>query len=406
MSRAHRHIGVPLFLRAMTMFCLFALLGACSSPPEGRPLTDRTSEFLVEQWASGLDLPAALSFLPDGSALVAQKGGFQGIGEGAVRHIRSTGELETILTLPVCAGFERGLVGIEVDPNFNENGYFYTYRTQDPAGECPDDNGPFSRRRGTATNRVSRFTWTGGMVDPSSEVVLVDGIRGSGPAHQGGALTFGPDGLLYVGVGGTSRDDDITIPSRDLHRPEGKILRISASPGSPIPADNPYLNNPTAHPLVWASGFRNPFTLGIHPVDGTVIAADVGSDRYEELNLVTRGGDYGWPQREGEVLGPVAGESKGTVSPIYAYDHSEGCTAVIAGDFLVGDRMGNRTDGRFAFTDFSCAKVMLLDYRRPDGELQLIANIEDGKSDIKVGPDGLVYVVGLDGTIWRVRPKG
>jgi aldose sugar dehydrogenase len=397
----------------LLVFLAGVLMSACeflgsessSADSSSARVIDRLLDFEVERWVDGLELPTGLAFLPDGSALVTEKGGFDRLGKGRVRHVSQTGGNEVVLTLDVCSEFERGLLGVAVDPDFDANGFVYLYRTLDPSGECIPDDAPFAERSGTAINRLARFTWTGDSIDDSSELVLLDGISGSNAAHHGGGLAFGPDRMLYVAVGGNSRDDDATIPSRDLSRLEGKILRITTDPDDQVPPDNPFLGEANVDPRIWASGFRNPFGLGIHPVDGTVMVGDVGGEQFEELNLVSAGGDYGWPQKEGFGEGPFPGDAGSSVDPIHVYDHAGGCRAVISGSFLADERMGDGTKDLFAFTDFSCGKVWLLDPRNPEGEIQYIAQIPDGKSDLTVGQDGLIYVVGLEGEVWRIRPS-
>lgn len=403
------HFRAPLVLAFIVAFltssCSFVRSESSSAGSSSARVVDRLLDFEVEQWVAGLELPTGMAFLPDGSALVTEKGGFDKFGKGRVRHVTQTGGNEVVLTLDVCSEFERGLLGVAVDPHFGTNGFVYLYRTLDLSGECASDDAPFAERSGSATNRVARFTWTGDSIDDSSELVLVDGISGSNVAHHGGGLAFGPDGMLYVAAGGNSRDDDHTVPSRDLSRLEGKILRVTTDPDNPVPPDNPFLGEAEADPRVWASGFRNPFGIGIHPVDGTVMVGDVGAEQFEELNLVSAGGDYGWPQKEGFEDGPFPGNAASTADPIHVYDHSGGCRAVIAGNFLAEGRMGAGTKDLFAFTDFSCGRVWLLDHRNPEGEIQYIAQIPHGKSDLTVGPDGLIYVVGLEGEVWRIRPN-
>jgi len=395
---------LALVLALLTSACGFVASESGTAGSSDVRVVDRLLDFEVELWADGFELPTGMAFLPDGSALVTEKGGFDKFGQGRVRHVTQAGDNEVVLTLDVCSEFERGLLGVAVDPNFAANGFVYLYRTLDASGQCAADDAPFSERSGTTINRVARFTWTGDSIDDSSELVLVDGISGSNEAHHGGGLAFGPDGMLYVAVGANSRDDDPTVPSRDLSRLEGKILRITTDPDNPVPPDNPFLGKAGADPRVWASGFRNPFGVGIHPGEGTVMVGDVGAEQFEELNLVTAGGDYGWPQKEGFAAGPFPGDAASVVDPIHVYDHSAGCRAVIAGGFLTDGRMGAGTKDLFAFTDFSCGQVWLLDHRNPEGEIQHIAQIPHGKSDLTVGLDGLVYVVGLDGEVWRIRP--
>jgi len=384
-----------------------AVTAACGDDSSGTVAAGSLAvpvRYHVEAWAEGLTYPTGIAFASDGSAFVIEKGGFEKEGQGRVLHVAADGSQREVLSLPVCAEFERGLVGVAVAPDFPEDPWIYLYRTRDDGG-CDDDSSPFASRSGTVTNRLSRFRWTDGVLDPASEEVLLDHIRGDNVAHHGGGLAFGPDGMLYVAVGNNSRDDDDTVPSRDPGRPEGTILRTTGDPADPVPADNPFVGVEGADPLVFATGLRNPYRLGIHPEDGTVVVGDVGGALQEELNVILPGADYGWPQREGLGDGPIPGDAADAVDPILTYDRSEGCTAIIAGGFLVDDAMGPGTDGTFAFTDFACGKVWLVDVDEPTNRRE-IAEVPGGHSDLAVGPDGLLYLVGIDGTVWRIQPVG
>src|SRR5690606_20453864 len=175
--------------------------------------------------------------------------------------------------------------------------------------------------------------------DSASESVILR-VAMPEPFHHGGQLAFGPDGMLYVGVGNGELSNHFlhqrpwSAPSLDNLR--GKVLRLDVSggwstrAGYVVPADNPFVTTPGARPEVFASGFRNPWKFSFDGAGGDLYLADVGSDRYEEINLVTAGGDYGWPSREGpecqwfpDAEGKVDPDcdSGAFVEPLVSYPH-------------------------------------------------------------------------------------
>src|SRR4029077_18085868 len=153
----------------------------------------------------------------------------------------------------------------------------------------------YTTPEGGAHNRVSRFTAAGDVAAPSSEVHLLDlEPLSSATNHNGGALHFGPDGKLYIGVGENADGANAQTLSNLL----GKMLRINAN-GS-IPTDNPFYNTATGNNrAIWALGLRNPFNFAFHAGTPRLFINDVGESTYEEINDGIAGSNYGWPITEG-----------------------------------------------------------------------------------------------------------
>lgn len=250
--------------------------------------------------ASGLTLPVDFRFLPDERIVVAEK-------NGAIKIVDTDGTVlpAPVISLGVNTLFERGISGLAVDPQFATNGYIYVAYT---TTEIKD--------------RLSRFTVIGDTADPGSEKVLLETPDTVSFNHRGGALDFGPDGKLYWGKG----DDKVGANAQDLTNLHGKILRIN--PDGSTPSDNPVLG-PGALPQIYAYGLRNPFRLTFTPT-GQLLVADVGDRAFEELNLITPGGNYGWPGAEGVCTS----NCEGLVDPIYAYPRGSGAafTALLVHD--------------------------------------------------------------------------
>ena len=216
---------------------------------------------------TGLDVPWSVAALPDGSALVSLRD------EARVVRVRADGSTSPVRapgadgTVPdIAPAGEGGLLGLAVSPDFEGDHAVFSYATTD---------------RG---NEVTRWRLEGDtLVDPRP---LVTGIAKAGN-HNGGRLAFGPDGMLYVSTGDATNRD----AAQDPGSLSGKILRITAD-GEPAPG-NPFPGSP-----VWSLGHRNVQGLG-WAADGTMYASEFGQDRFDELNLITPGGNYGWPSVEG-----------------------------------------------------------------------------------------------------------
>ena len=257
--------------------------------------------FNVSVVATTMTSPTALVEAPDGRLFVAEQ-------RGVLRIIDGTGLLPTPaidLSSRINDQGERGLLGLELDPNFTANGYIYLYYT----------------RADPLNNRVSRFRVTGNTIDPNSELVLVDLDPLFATNHNGGAIHFGGDGKLYVAIG-----ENANPPlSQSLTTRHGKILRINSD--GTIPADNPTAfagitgTTTGVNRAIFAVGFRNPFTFAVQPGTGQIRVNDVGQTAFEEIDDLTAGANYGWPATEGD-FDPVAFPN--FTRPIHSYEHGSG----------------------------------------------------------------------------------
>ncbi|MDO8250429.1 MAG: PQQ-dependent sugar dehydrogenase, partial [Rhodoferax sp.] len=227
-----------------------------------------------ESYVTGLNLATALAQAPDGRLFIAQQG-------GALRVFKA-GQLLLLpfVQLAVDASGERGLIGVTLHPQFPAIPHVFVHYTTSVGG---------------THNRISRFTALGDVTLPSSEQVLVDLPPLSGATnHNGGALHFGNDGKLYVGVG----ENADPARSQDLASPFGKLLRFNED-GS-IPADNPFFSTQSGLArAIWAYGLRNPFTFAVQPATGRIHINDPGQNTWEEINVGAAGANFGWPNSEG-----------------------------------------------------------------------------------------------------------
>ncbi|MEV5768089.1 PQQ-dependent sugar dehydrogenase [Micromonospora sp. NPDC052213] len=217
-----------------------------------------------ETVATGLEAPWGLDFLPDGSALVTERN------SGRVLRVRRGSAPQQVAQISgVVAAGEAGLLGLAVSPRYRTDGFVYVYFTS-----------------GT-DNRIVRFRLTA----PQVQQPVLTGLARSG-AHNGGRIAFGPDGLLYAGVGDAGQPATAQDPS---HR-NGKILRMRSDGSVPW-------SNPTAGSLVYSLGHRNVQGLA-WDWRGRLYATEFGSSRFDEVNRIVPGGNYGWPVVEGVADDP------------------------------------------------------------------------------------------------------
>ncbi len=249
---------------------------------------------------------------------------------------------------------EEGLLGLAFHPDYKTNGYFYVNYTA-----------PNPLRTVVARYRVLPEDPDRG--DSSSEFRIIE-IDQPFKNHNGGMISFGPDGYLYIGMGdgGNANDPD----TNGQHRTTllGKILRIdvndtTASRHYRVPPDNPFAGNSSGwKEEIWALGMRNPWRWSFDPPTGALWVGDVGQDTREEIDIITRGGNYGWNITEGKICRPPAAscDTTGLIFPIKDYPHSLGIS--ITGGYVY---RGSRTPfltGAYVYGDYGSGRIWMLRY--------------------------------------------
>jgi glucose/arabinose dehydrogenase len=253
---------------------------------------------------------------------------------------------------------ECGLLGIAFHPNFPGNDRVYIN---------------YNDAQFRSITSEFRSTDGGLTLDPSSERVL---LRVDKPHdnHNGGQLNFGPDGFLYLGLGDGGGGGDPQENAQNRMRLLGKMLRIDVSlqpAGQPygIPGDNPFVGNPRCNangtgtqdcPEIYALGLRNPWRWSFDRQTGTQWVADVGQGEWEEINIITRGGNYGWDHREGaHCFEPAAGcQTAGLIDPVAEYSHAMG--EAITGGYVYRGSQTTELSGRYIFADFGSGMIASL----------------------------------------------
>ena len=300
----------------------------------------------------------------DRPLLVAMKGG------RAVRVVGTT--RDEVLSLPVATRSEQGLMGLVYDPDFWSNGHLWAYYT------VPGDNG--------GTSRISRFT-----VDPAAadwagrdERVVLE-VPQPWANHNGGQLLFGADGMLYIGLGDGGSGGDPKGAGQDRGNLLGKVLRIDVRGGDPyrVPADNPFVGQAGVRPEIWAWGLRNPWRFTAL-ADGRLVVADVGQNTWEEVDLVRRGDNLGWNQREGRSCFEPERDcaTADMVDPIYVYGRDEG-QSITGGRVYTGEAVPVLR-GRYVFGDFASGRVWAIDV--PARAPKAVPSFQDLKDALKNVP--------------------
>lgn len=383
-------IGRRLFKCAAIAFSTITFFSGCPGfgpAPNGGPIG-------LQLIAEGLTSPLKLVAAPDGSGrlfIVDQI--------GLVRVIDVNGALSPVPFLDVrdrmvaLGGFdERGLLGLAFHPNYSVNGRFFVFYSAPKGGDIPAEF--------DCESHVSRFVVSANplVADPTSEQVI---LRFGKPQsnHNAGDLAFGPDNFLYISTGDGGSGSDVGIGhtpglgnGQDKTNLLGKILRIDVDSASPyaIPPSNPFVAEAGARGEIFAYGLRNPFRFAFDPGGARrLFVGDVGQGIYEEVDIVTLGGNYGWHVREGlhcfdpanssappAVCATAGADGQPFVNPILEYTHDgSGDTprgvSVIGGCVYRGTTLPSYT-GQYIFGDFSRG------FLGPDASLFAATEAADG----------------------------
>lgn len=353
--------AVAALLAAGTAAAWYFGLIFTSPSVRGEPV--EVPEQAVQTIATGLEIPWAVAFLPDGSALVTERA------SGRILRVRAPSvdqadagpaEVSEVARIPdVAAEGEGGLLGIAISPTYDTDQWVYVYYTS------PTDN------------RIARLR-LGGAPEP-----VFTGIP-KARNHNGGRIAFGPDGYLYVGTGDAGRREN----AQDLATPAGKILRITAD-GRPAPG-NPFGDSP-----VWSYGHRNVQGLAWAD-DGQLYATEFGQNRYDELNRIEPGRNYGWPEVEG------TGGEAGFVNPVATWstsDASPSGLAILDGWAWLACLRGTKVY-RVGLDGSGAQQLLTGRYGRireavvaPDGTLWFTTSNRDGRGDPRDGDDRVLRLL-------------
>ena len=303
--------------------------------------------------------------------------------------------------------FEEGLLGLAFHPDFKNNRKFYIYYTH-------------QHPKRTILSELTTFEKKPGKANLSSERKLLE-IPQPFWNHNSGNLVFGPDGMLYLSVGDGGKGNDILRLAQNPFMHNGKVLRLDVNTRSEglqygIPSDNPFVDQEGVRPEIWATGLRNPWGIEYDLKTKLFWLADVGQNAVEEVNLIEKGGNYGWSYREGDKKFAARNEDPSSeiklIEPIAVYGRPDG-TSITGGVVYYGSKFPD-LKGQFLYGDWGTGHVWAVSYdsksRKSNGGKMIFRNNEKGNpkqflfkpAAFVRDPQGEVIVLSWNGKLFEM----
>jgi len=351
-------------------------------------LSEVAATIQLQPMLTGLSSPLYVTHAHDGSNrlfIVEQPGRIKVLQPGT-----ASPTVLLDITSKVLSGGERGLLGLTFHPQFTANRRFFVDYTRQTDGATV-----IAEYHASASNPN---------VADTNETVLLT-IAQPFPNHNGGMVEFGPDGFLYIGMGDGGSANDPGNRAQNIEERLGKILRIDVDhPNGSVPysspPDNPFFGPTPGADEIYALGLRNPWRFSFDRATGQLYAADVGQDAREEIDIITRGGNYGWRIFEGTRctnLGPTSCTAGGFIAPIAEYTHSAGRCS-ITGGYVYRGAKSSLPVGAYVYGDYCTGEIFML----RDGAQSLLLDTSLSISSFGEDEAGEIYVVGLGGTVHRI----
>jgi glucose/arabinose dehydrogenase len=381
-------LGCGLVGAAMLLGCG----GSSGTAPSQQTPNPQPLQLALETVVTGLASPVDVQQPPDGTGrlFIVEQAGMIRIVQGGVLLSTPFLDIRSLVT----SGGETGLLGLAFHPGYAQNRRFFLNYTRTVAGQLQSVIAEF---QASATDPNA--------ADLAETILLV--IDQPFSNHNGGQLVFGPDGYLYMGFGDGGSGGDPPGNGQNLGTLLGKILRIDVNSTQPyaVPQDNPFVGQVGAAPEVWAYGFRNPWRFSFDRTSGRLFVGDVWQDSYEEVDLVTKGGNYGWNIMEGAHCYPpptTGCNMTGLTLPIAEYSHSEGIA--ITGGYVYRGSGIPALGGTYVFGDYGSGRIWGLT-ENPPGTWTRTQLLGTNLSISSFGQDarGELYVVDFTGALYRIR---
>lgn len=397
-------------LKLLIIFLCFILFSGCNagSPPENsppqenpaaeqeepEPAPSRDVQVKIAEAFSGLSFSQPVEFCHagdnSGRIFVAEK-------TGKIRvflndpQVQSSQVFLDLTSLVDSRSSEKGLLGLAFHPDYENNGFFYVNYTN-------QSNTVIARYQANPAN-------PGQALPDSAKVILT--LAQPYPNHNGGRLDFGADGYLYIAAGDGGSAGDPQNNAQDRSNLLGKILRIDVDKTDVggaygIPPDNPWAGNREGfREEIYAYGLRNPWKFSFDGERGWLWAADVGQNRLEEINIIEKGGNYGWNIMEGSAFYQNSGNNKDGLSlPVWEYPHSLG-NSITGGYVYYGTEIPG-LGGAYIYGDFGSGAIwaLWLDDGQADNRILL-------QSDLNISSFGLdqeneLYILDYRGKIYKL----
>jgi hypothetical protein len=372
-----------------TVTLLVVALSLVPRPAAAAPAPVPSTGLALERVATGLDVPTSLTAPPGDARLFVTEQ------PGRIRIIRAGRLLPTPfldVTDRVRSGGEQGLLSVAFHPRYAANGFLYV---------------DYTDRRGDT--RVVRYTVSRDpdRADPASAKLILM-VEQPFANHNGGHILFGPDSMLYIGMGDGGSGGDPYGNGQNRGALLGKMLRLDVDHGDPyaVPRDNPFVGRPGMRGEIWAYGLRNPWRFCFDPPSGLLYIADVGQNLWEEIDVVAArhaGLDYGWNVLEGDhCFRSRTCDRAGRVAPLVEYGHQEGCS--VTGGFVYRGRRMPELVGHYFYADYchGWMRSFKVDRDRVTDHREWRGAGPGQATTFGLDASGELYVCTHDGTVQRV----
>jgi glucose/arabinose dehydrogenase len=346
---------------------------------------------------SGLSSPVYVTSARDGTnrLFIVEQG-------GVIKVLQPGSSTPTVflnITSQVLSGGERGLLGLAFHPAYKTNGRFFVYYTRQTDGAL----------------RIAEYhVSTNHNAADTTETIILEIPHPTNTNHNGGTLQFGPDGYLYAAPGDGGSGNDPPNNAQNINVLLGKVLRIDidhqngAVPYS-SPSTNPFFGATAGADEIYAVGMRNPYRFSFDRATGQLYVGDVGQDRWEEIDIVTLGGNYGWRVFEGShctgndpgicSAGSTNCNINGYTCPIAEYSSANpDPRCAITGGYVYRGPLRTVPTGAYVYGDYCTGEIFMLN----GGSQTLLLDTSRNISSFGEDEDGELYVVGLGGTLERI----
>lgn len=380
------------FILLLASLCLSSCGGSDSTSqptptPAPQPVAAAPPAVKLMEIASGFSRPLGIESQPDGRLFVVEQRGVIKVVKGNAINAQPFLDIRSKVAL----GDETGLLGLAFHPQYATNRKFYVYYSRN----SPGLQSVFAEYQTSAADPD--------VADPASERILFTFNQPPFGNHQGGQIAFGPDGMLYIAIGDGGGHGDPNDNGQNPNTLNGKVLRIDVNTAPyGIPPDNPFASG-GGRPEVYAYGFRNPWRFSFDPSSGRLFVGDVGESTREEIDIVSKGGNYGWSVMEGSLcFKPSTGcDQTGKTLPIHDYGRNDGGT-VIGGHVYRGPGIPT-LNGFYVFGDFLSGRVWAL-REGSDGRWTRFDLLDTGRMFTSFGKDpaGELYTVDIGGGLTKI----
>ena len=363
------------------------------------------AQVTLSPYASGFSQPVEITSARDGSGrlFVVEQAGRIIFVKNGVPEPTPFLDIRGI----VQSGGEQGLLGLAFKPDFAVSGHFYVYYT------APQQANP----NGGNDIVIARFRAdaAAGVADPTSRLEVLRIPHPQFTNHNGGHLAFGPDGMLYAGIGDGGGGGNPFNSAQNLNDLRGKLLRIDVESGVPyaIPPNNPFANQPGRRGEIYAYGLRNPWRFSFDRASGALFIGDVGQGAREEVDFIapasSGGQNFGWSVYEGNICYPSGGTNCSLANhtrPILDYGRDASGGTTVIGGYVYNGRAFRELRGRYVFADFGSGNIWAVSSYNFDGSANYnqVASLTT-PSTFGEDEDNELYVANYtSGTIYRIGP--